>query len=105
MECVCALAVVGIVSAVLLPLLSTSMASFKFSDSIRDTASTASSVNATKVTETKDETTLYVTIDYNNINASAESAFLFTKSSATGDYDVQVTYYDLKYGKEEKDAK
>ena len=106
-ECVCALAVVGLFSALMLPLLSTAMSSFRVSDSIRKTASSAAKNNATLKTDSNQssgshQTTLYVTVEYSGINAYAESAFVFTESKATGGYDVVVTYYDLKYGNEGK---
>ena len=113
MECICAIAVVGMISALLFPLLSNAIRSFRVSDSLRERATAASSANATnKTTTTK---TMYVTLyiklsDATDPSAAypsemrAESAFAFTESKATDStLGVEVTYYDLKYGKEGED--
>ena len=103
MECVCAIAVVGLISAMLLPLVNSALSSFKASQSLRDKAAEASYNNATQKTSdsNKNKTTFYVTIDYGT-GVPKESAFVFTRSesSTDSDYNTQVTYYDLKYGME-----
>ena len=113
MECVCALALVGLISTAILPLTSSALQSLRTSNSIRSTASSATDVNATRQTskENGNQKTMYVTVSYTvkdgNKTGSleAESAFVFTESTATsGDNtNVTVTYYDLKYGKETED--
>ena len=114
MECVCAIAVVGLLSAVIMPLTFSAVKSMAASDALRKAASEASANNAT-ATNAKSET-LYVTITYvddasdpnttiKNKDMHAESAFVFTKTdSSNGTYQVEVEYYDLKYGKETQDA-
>ena len=109
MECVCAIAVVGLLSAVILPLTSAAIKSMRVSDAIRTAAADASAQNVSVETKKSDlvhTETMYVTVNYNDIaGMRAESAFMFTKTnSENADMDVQVTYYDLKYGKEEVDA-
>ena len=108
MECVCAIAVVGLLSALILPLTAEAMRSMRTSDALRTAASDASYQNATKKTSSSNGNyeTMYVTIKYTNVQGmQAESAFSFTKSEITnGTEKVKVTYYDLKYGKEERDA-
>ena len=112
MECVCALAIVGLLSAVLLPLTSSAIVSMRTSDSLRKAAETAAYSDATTATvvkgKNKNVETMYVTVEFTNLGGTAasvksESAFAFLKSQETGNYDVQVTYYDLKYGKETED--
>ena len=102
MECVCAIAIVGMLSAVILPLTSSAIVSMRASDSLRQAAMDAAKQNATTATVTsgnkKNVETMYVKIDAWYF--SSESAFVFTKSEATGGYDIKVTYYDLKYGNE-----
>ena len=118
MECVCAIAVVGLLSAVILPLTSSAMKSLQASSALRTVASNAASQNATTATDKtkKDPSrydngvqTMYVTISYTTSKLTdmrAESSFLFTyNKSSDSNQKVQVTYYDLKYGKEEEDAK
>ena len=113
MECVCAIALVGILSAIILPLTASGVKSMQASDNLRKTATTASASNATKKTVTtgngKNVKTMYVTVKYDTAGLTGsssswgqESAFVFTESTEKGDtkYDVQVTYYDLKYGME-----
>ena len=111
MECVCAIAIVGLLSALLLPLTSSAIVSMRASDSLRKAAMDAAQKNATTATvlsgSGKNVQTLYVNVDIDGANGArmvrSESAFVFTKSEATGGYDVKVTYYDLKYGKETVD--
>jgi len=125
MECVCAIAVVGLLSAIILPLTASAIRSMRVSDAIRTKAAEASSRNATIKTDTKaaklDDKkkdalseyttyrTMYVTISYSTAGLNdmrAESAFVFTESNTKDkDLGVSVTYYDLKYGKETEDAK
>ena len=109
MECVCAIAIVGLLSALLLPLTSSAIISMKTSDSLRKASMDASQKNATVATVVsgtkKNVETMYVTVQFSTMGGTAlsvktESAFVFTKSEVTGNYDVKVTYYDLKYGKE-----
>ena len=111
MECVCAIAIVSLISAIVLPLTSGAIKSFRAADSMRKVASAASYKNATQAsgitdpdTNVKNTKTLYVTISFTNPSMQAESAFSFTQSTSTDSkYDVAVTYYDLKYGREEED--
>ena len=118
MECVCAIAVVGLLSAIILPLTVSAMRSMRVSDAIRTSAATASANNAIVATDKKHTNmdkydngvhTMYVTINYTSGNVSdmhAESAFLFTyNKSQNSDLDVKVVYYDLKNGMEEEDVK
>ena len=111
MECVCAIAIVGLLSALILPLTSAAIKSMKVSDSLREAAAQASYKNATTKTVTsgnnKNVETIFVTVDYSRSisGLSAESAFVFTKSEATGEDEIKIVYYDLKYGKETEDAK
>lgn len=112
MECVCAIAVVGLLSAVILPLTASSMKSLRASDALRAVASEAAAENASITTDKTDKThteSMYVTIAYTTdklTDMRAESAFVFTKTSASDtDLKVSVTYYDLKYGKETEDIK
>ncbi len=108
MECVCAIAVVGLLSAVILPLTASAIRSMRASDTLRTVAASASAKNASVTTDKNNNSeTLYVTINYKNLSGmKAESAFMFTKTSASEDYyNVSVTYYDLKYGKETEDPK
>ena len=110
MECVCAIAVVALLSALILPLTAAAIKSMRTSDSLRQAAVDASKKNATTQTyltgSKKNVETVYVTVAYTNVSGlSAESAFVFTKSEATGSDDVKVTYYDMKYHKETEDAK
>ena len=116
MECVCAIAIVGILSAMILPLTANAIASMRASDSMRTRASEASAKNATVATVTDPNSgnynvkTMYVTVKFDgNITSTAgdwgqESAFSFTESSSIDTKnDVKITYYDLKYGKETED--
>ena len=110
MECVCAIAIVGLLAAVLLPLTSSAIISMRASDSLRKASMEAAKQNATTATvltgDGKNVQTLYVSVHiygFNGLATRAESAFVFTKSEATGNYDVKVTYYDLKYGNEMAD--
>lgn len=109
MECVCAVAIVGLISAMILPLTSGAIKSLRTSDSLRSTAAAATAQNATVKTskDNKNQKTLYVTVSFDiGAGIQAESAFVFTESSSKdSDNGVQVTYYDLKYGKETEDAK
>ena len=114
MECVCAIALVGILSAMILPLTGSGIKSMKNSDALRRTATAASAKNATKATYTsgsnKNVKTMYVTVKYDAAGLTGssriwgqESAFVFTVSTELGDDDIKVTYYDLKNGFEQKD--
>lgn len=107
MECVCAIAVVGIISAMLLPLTAGAIRSFRATQSLRETAAAASAKNATKKTDgtNNKQKKLYVTVSYSIYpRMEAESSFVFSEStSSDSDYNVSVTYYDLKYGFETKD--
>ena len=108
MECVCAIAVVGLMSALILPLISTSLNAFKSAQSLREVAAEAANKNATNKTVTgKNGNTkvFYVEIDYTSLdNTYATSAFMFTESKASDSASkTEVTYYDLKYGMETKD--
>ena len=111
MECVCALAVVGLISALLLPLTASAVISMRASDSLRKASMEAANKDATASTvfsgTGKNIETMYVTVEIDGANGArmvkSESAFVFTRSEATGNYDVKVTYYDLKYGNEVKD--
>jgi len=110
MECVCAIAIVGLLAALLLPLTSSAIISMRASDSLRKASMDAAYQNATSATvfsgTGKNVHTMYVKVNiygYNALSSSSESAFVFTESQATGKYEVQVTYYDLKHGNEEKD--
>ena len=127
MECVCAIAVVGLLSAIILPLTFSAVSSMNASNALRTAASVASAKNATVKTdisktaiseldkESNKETpngydtytTMYVTINYSTLDGMrAESAFIFTENcSKDQDNKVSVVYYDLKNGMEEKDAK
>ena len=128
MECVCAIAVVGLLSAIILPLTFSAVNSMNASNALRTTAAKASAQNATQKTDISKTavpeadktnnnktpggyntyTTLYVTIDYNKSLSGmrAESAFIFTENcSKDQDNKVSVVYYDLKNGMEEKDVK
>ncbi len=112
MECVCAIAVVGILSALIMPLTFSAIKAMAASDALRSAASTASANNATGTSTQAEQ--LYVTITYvddssdpnttiKNKDMHAESSFTFTKTSSVNDtYKVEVEYYDLKYGKEKK---
>ena len=99
MEVVVALAVVGIISAMILPLASAAIRSFAAAKALRTTATQAEKENAIGTNNEKE--TLYVTITLTNAQGgtrSATSRFKFTKSTATdAKYDVQVEYYELKY--------
>ena len=121
MECVCAIAIVGLLSAVLLPLTSSAIVSMKTSNELRRAAEAAAYSDATTATvvngKNKNVETMYVTVTISeprkkeqtdndpapDVIATTESAFAFLKSQETGEYNVQVTYYDLKYGKETAD--
>ena len=111
MECVCAIAIVGLLSALLLPLTSSAMMSMRTSDSLRKASMDASTKNATTATYTsgtnKNVERMFVNVEYFNESGYTmvqnEAAFVFTKSEVTGAYDVKVTYYDLKNGKETAD--
>ena len=111
MECVCAIAVVGLLSAIILPLTAASIKSMRVSDALRTAAQDASSKNASVTTNKNDKSTsesIYVTVNYKDVPgvSHVESAFVFTKTNSTNnDYKVSVTYYDLKYGKETEDIK
>ena len=118
MECVCAIAVVGIISAIILPLTAGAIRSMRVSDGLRTAAAGASAKNASVTTDKNDKNTsetMYVTIDYTGSvsGLKAESAFVFTKTTDSvvvtddGKFkdEVVVTYYDLKYGKEGEDIK
>lgn len=126
MECVCAIAVVGLLTSIILPLTAMAMKSMTTANSLRVAAANAAAANATTATDTSKKAltqdqknnlndrptgydtykTLYVTINYSTITGMhAESAFVFTENcSRDKSQAVSVTYYDLKYGKEEKDA-
>jgi len=60
MECVIALAIVSLISAILTPLISSAIHSFKFAESFRATAAEASSANALSNKDMKD-VKVYVT--------------------------------------------
>lgn len=105
MECVCAIAVVGLISAMILPLVAGAMRSFRASDALREVAAEAAKKDATEYTN-KNKKTFYVTVSYNIYpRMQAESLFVFTESTASDDmgYGVQVTYYNLKYTRETED--
>ena len=99
MEVVVALAVVGIISAMILPLASAAIRSFAAANALRTTATKAETENAIGTSNTKE--TLYVTVTYTGTlggSRAATSRFKFTKSTAKDDkYDVLVEYYELKY--------
>lgn len=116
MECVCAIAVVGLLSSIILPLTATAMKAVQTSDALRVAASDASAKNASVTTDKNDTSTsqtMYVTVDYGTLfdghesrQLHAESAFVFTKSTSSNEsYEVEVTYYDLKYGMETENIK
>lgn len=104
MEVVLALAVVGMITAMILPLVSGAIRSFALANSLRTTATKAEKSNATggSANSTAD---VYVTVRLSTKSGTetAESRYKFTKSSASDSkYDVQVTYYELKKGDEAK---
>lgn len=126
MECVCAIAVVGLLTAFILPLTAMAIQSMNAATSLHTMAEKSASANATTATDTSQKAltqtqkdnltdrptgydtykTLYITINYPSLSGMrAESAFVFTENctrdKSTG---VSVTYYDLKYGNEGKDA-
>ena len=105
MEVVVALAVVGIIAALILPLVSSAITSFSAANSLRNTAVSAEKKN-TMGDSGNALTDMYVTVqlDVNGGRALvAESRFKFTKSTASeSKYDVTVTYYELKNGNENK---
>ena len=105
MEVVIAIAVVGIISAMILPLASAAMQSFKAANALRTTAATAEADNAVKTNNPKE--TIYVKITLMNLrkadtnqpyDRTSEMRYSFTKTTATDStYDIVVTYYELKY--------
>ena len=103
MEVVVALAVVGIIAAMLLPLISSAMQSFSAAASLKRTATAAEKANATSTSNTLTDMYITIHLDTNGGGSNAESRFKFTKSTASeSKYDVTVTYYELKKGDEEK---
>ena len=104
MEVVIALAVVGLISAMLLPLLSSAIKSFSAANSLRNTSVSAETNNTTGTSNSTVD--MYVTIHLDTDasgGSTAESKFKFTKSTASeSKYAVTVTYYELKYGNEGK---
>ena len=124
MECVCAIAVVGLLTSIILPLTAMAMKSMTTASGLRTAAANAAAQNATTATDTSKKAltqdqknnlndrptgydtykTLYVTINYPSLSGMhAESAFKFTENCSRDKSDsVSVTYYDLKYGKEEE---
>ncbi|MBP5404720.1 MAG: type II secretion system protein [Clostridia bacterium] len=104
MEVVIALAVVGMITALILPLVSGAIRSFALAKSLRTTATSAEKANATGSSSNTLED-IYVTVRLSTSGGTetAESRYKFTRSSASdGKYDVQVTYYELKKGDESK---
>lgn len=104
MEVVVALAVVGIIAALILPLVSSAITSFSAANSLRNTAVSAEKKNAMGDSSNK-LNDVYVTVQLDTYGRSlvAESRFKFTSSSASeSKYDVTVTYYELKNGNEGK---
>jgi len=104
MEVVVALAVVGIIAAMILPLVSSAMKSFSAANSLRNTAIAAEKKNTTG-DSSNSFSDMYVTIQLDTYGGAtvAESRFKFTKSTASeSKYDVTVTYYELKKGDETK---
>ena len=106
MEVVVALAVVGIISAIILPLLATAVRSFTAAEKLRTTAATASKSNATANVADDKKDTLYVTVQFEGTQQTMKAmgeGYKFTKTEAKDkQYDVVVTYYELKSGDEVK---
>ena len=103
MEVVVALAVVGIIAAMILPLTASALTSFSAADSLRKTATSAEDKNATGTSNTTADMYVTIHLDTDGNGANAESRFKFTKAeSKDSKYDVTVTYYELKYGDETK---
>ena len=114
-ECVCAIAIVSIISALILPLTAGAIKSVRAAESLRTVANNAAQNLSENTTDKDHKQKMYVKVDYNVTQTNdeikemvkglgAQSVFVFSKASAQdSDYQVQVTYYELKYGKEEED--
>ena len=115
MECVCAIAIVAVISALILPLTAGAIKSVRAAESLRTVANNAAKNMAENKTDKNHTEKMYVKVDYNVTQNNdevkelvkglkAQSVFVFTKASAQDtDYQVDVTYYELKYGKEGED--
>lgn len=115
MECVCAIAIVSIISALILPLTAGAIKSVRAAESLRTQANNAAKNLSETKTDKDHKQKMYVKVDYNVSqnnedvkslvkNLGAQSVFVFSKASAQDtQYQVEVTYYELKYGKEEED--
>jgi len=115
MECVCAITVVAMISALVIPLMADASRSFRKIESLRKMAGEASYKSATTATtvnasnpDADNTEKLYVIIRYNDLNVNntgVDSSFNFTKTEVTDDNSQKVTYYELKNGKEEETTK
>jgi len=102
MEAVLAIAIVGIIAAIVMPLLSNAINTFKAASALQKTASDTEYKNATA---NNDLTDIYVTVklDTNGGGEKAESRFKFSQATTQdGKYDIEITYYELKKGDETK---
>ncbi|MCR4726136.1 MAG: type II secretion system GspH family protein [Clostridia bacterium] len=102
MEVVIALAVVGLICALILPLTSSAMASFNAAQEMRNVASTANkematSKYATDSSSEKRKKDLYVTVRFDELAIKSESKLKFSQTGASeSKYGSTVTYYDLE---------
>jgi len=102
MEVVIALAVVGLICALVLPLTSSAMASFNAAQEMRDVATTANKEMATSKFSTdssteKNKKTMYVTVRFDELAIKTESKLRFSETGASeSKYGSAVTYYDLE---------
>ena len=104
LEVVIALALVSIICSLILPLTSSAMTSFTAAQTLRDAAASANKKMSMEQyngsNKVKTGKTLYVTVKIydqkSGLDFGAESKFSFSQTSATGGYDVTVTYYNLE---------
>ncbi len=107
MEVVVALAVVGLMCSLVLPLTASAMNSFNAAQKMREVASGASKKMANEgygvSGSKKAQETLYVTIEYSSLKVKTESKLNFSSIKNNADnsgnknsYDIQITYYDLE---------
>lgn len=99
MEVVIALAVVGLICSLILPLTASAINSFNAAQQMRNVANAATKKMATtKYGDSgKDKVTLYITVTFPTLGVKSESKFKFSGSTEKeSTYGSQVTYYELE---------
>ena len=99
MEVVIALAVVGLICALVLPLTASAMSSFNAAQEMRSIATNATSKMSTVKygADGKSKKTMYVTVKFESLGIKTENKMKFSQTDASDSkYGSKVTYYDLE---------